>query len=288
MKEPVFFLNGEFLPRSEARISPEDRGFLLSDGVYEVAPFYDGSPFALREHLDRLASGIEWMRIPYDVSRLAGVPGELVRRNGIADAPTALVYLQVTRGAAPRTHFFPPEPVEPTVFGYAKAWDRPEADRWEQGFSAVTVPDLRWGRVDIKTVSLLPNVLAFQRALDLGADDALLVRDGIAIEGAHQNFWGVFDGTAVTHPLTANILPGVTRRLVLELASEAGVPCSERPIAVEEIELADELFFTGTTGEIRPCTEVDGKMVGDGMTGEVTRKLSRLFRAHVERTATGG
>lgn len=285
MGEPIVFLNGKFLPKGEARISPEDRGFLLSDGVYEVAPFYHGAPFALREHLDRFASGIEWMRIPCDAETLADVPDELVRRNDLADAPTSLVYLQVTRGVAPRTHYFPSEPVEPTVFAYAKPWDRPSEQRWIRGFSAKTVPDLRWGRVDIKTVCLLPNVLAFQRALDAGVDDALLVRDGIAIEGAHMNFWAVFDGVATTHPLTTNILPGVTRAVVLALAREAGIPCHERPIAVEDLEEADELFFTGTTGEVRPCTQIDGRRVGDGTAGPVTRELARAFRDRV-RSAT--
>lgn len=283
MSEPVFFLDGRFLPRSEARISPEDRGFLLSDGVYEVAPYYFGRPFALGRHMRRLASGLSWMKISYDVRELERVPGALIRDNGLEDAATALVYLQVTRGAAPRTHFFPSERVEPTVFGFARAWDRPDRERWLRGFSAKTVPDLRWGRVDIKTVCLLPNVLAFQQALDAGADDALLVREGVAIEGAHMNFWGVFGGTATTHPLTNRILPGVTRGVTLDMARSAGIPCVERPIMVEELAHADELFFTGTTGEVRPCTEVDANPVGDGRAGPVTRELSRLFREHVQR-----
>jgi D-alanine transaminase len=136
--------------------------------------------------------------------------------------------------------------------------------------------------VDIKAISLLPNVLAYQAALDAGVDDAILVRDGIAIEGAHQNFWGVFDGKAVTHPTTNLILAGITRGVVLELARACGIPCDERPILVEELAEADELFFTGTTGEVRPCVQVDGVPVGDGRVGPVTRALSRAFLARVE------
>ena len=278
------YLNGSFLPRDEAHISPDDRGFLLSDGVYEVTPFYDGVPFGLDAHLERLGRGLAWMRIDLDVSGLEAVHHELLERNGLAEAERSMVYLQITRGAAPRTHYFPPEPVEPTVYAFARAWSRPEEERWNRGFRAVTVPDRRWGRVDVKTICLLPNVLAFQQALDAGADDAILVRDGVAIEGAHQNFWGVFDGTVVTHPTTQHVLPGITRAAVLELARRSGIPVEERPIMVEELPAADELFFTGTTAEVKPCVEVDGRPVGDGTVGPLTRALSDAFLGHVART----
>jgi D-alanine transaminase len=193
-----------------------------------------------------------------------------------------MVYLQLTRGAAPRTHYFPPGDVAPTVYAYAKEWSRPADEIWGKGFTAVTVPDRRWMRVDIKTVCLLPNVLAYQAAHDAGADDAILVRDGVAIEGAHQNFYGVFDGTVVTHPTTNLILPGITRGVLLELATEAGIPVEERAIPVEELAAADELFFSGTTGEVRPCVQVDGRPVGSGDVGPVTSRLSEAFLARVE------
>jgi len=277
----VVFLNGEFLPKDQARISPEDRGFLLSDGIYEVTPFYRGVPFALDRHLARNEAGLRWMRIDYSLDGLAEMHRKLAEVNGLRDAPPGLVYLQVTRGTAPRTHFFPETPVEPTVYAFAKCWDRPSATKWEEGFSAVTLPDLRWGRVDMKTVCLLPNVLASQRAHDLGADDAILVKEGIAIEGTHMNFWGVFNGVLVTHPLTNRILPGVTRGVVLEIARAASLACVERPIVVDELAHADELFFTGTTSEVRPCTKVDTRTVGSGRAGPVTRTVSRLFQEHV-------
>jgi D-alanine transaminase len=271
------YLNGEYLPKEEAHISPDDRGFLLADGVYEVTPFYHGVPFALDRHMRRLLRGLCWMRIDQDVSELPGMHHRLVEENGLEDAPTALVYLQITRGAAPRTHWFPEEPVQPTVYAFARAWSRPAPDRWERGFTAATVPDRRWGRVDIKTICLLPNVMGFQDALEAGADDAILVRDGVALEGAHQNFWGVFGGTVVTHPVTNHILPGITREIVLEVARDHGVEVEERPIMVEELARADELFFTGTTAEVRPCVQVDGRTVGDGVAGPVTRSLSAAF-----------
>ncbi len=277
------YLNGAFLPKSEASISVDDRGFLLGDGVYEVTPFYGGTPFRMDRHLARLRKGLEWMRIDVDVSALEDVHRALIARNDLERIDRSLVYLQITRGSAPRTHYFPEGDVTPTVYAYAKSWERPADDVWNEGFTAVTVPDRRWSRVDVKTVCLLPNVLAFQAARDAGADDAILVRDGVALEGAHQNLWGVFDGTVVTHPKTNHILPGVTRGVVLELAREAGLPVEERPIQVEELAAADELFFTGTTGEVRPCVKVDGRPVGDGRVGTVTRSLSDAFLARVDR-----
>lgn len=272
------FLNGTYLPKDQATISPDDRGFLLADGIYEVTPFYKGVPFALDRHMARLRRGLEWIRIEHDVAGLPEVHTRLIRENGLEEAPTAMVYLQITRGAAPRTHYFPKEKVTPTVYAFAKAWDRPSDERWSRGFTAATVPDRRWGRVDIKSICLLPNVMGFQEALDAGADDAILVRDGVALEGAHQNFWGVFDGTVVTHPVTNHILPGITRGVILEVAREHGIAVEERPIMVEDLSGADELFFTGTTAEVRPCVEVDGRSVGDGTVGPVTRSLSAAFR----------
>lgn len=277
----LVYLNGELVPKSEAKISVDDRGFLLADGVYEVTPFYEGVAFCLDRHLARLERSLSALRIELDTEGLADVHRELVARNELTHAERSLVYLQVTRGAAPRTHYFPEDPVRPTVYAYATAWSRPAPEVWDRGFTAATVPDERWHRVDIKTICLLPNALAFQEARDVGADDALLVRDGIAIEGAHQNFFAVFDGTVTTHPESNLILSGITRGVVLELARASGVPVEERPVRVDELRRADELFFTGTTGEVRPCVEVDGVRVGDGRVGELTRRLSRAFLERV-------
>ena len=276
------YLNGEYLPKSEAHVSVDDRGFLLGDGVYEV------TPCGLDRHLRRMKSGLEWMRIDFDVEVLDGIHRTLIARNELGVADRAMVYVQITRGAAPRTHYFPTAPVEPTVYAYAAEWSRPADEVWASGFRAITVPDRRWSRVDIKTICLLPNALAYQAAKDAGVDDAIMVRDGVALEGAHQNFWGVFGGTVVTHPATHQILPGITRGLVLEIADELGIPVEQRAIAVEELSLADELFFTGTTGEVKPCVEVDGRQVGSGRVGPVTQRLSDAFLARVEETRVAG
>jgi len=278
----IVYLNGEYLPKEDAKISPDDRGFLLSDGVYEVTPFYEGVPFGFEGHMARLRKGLAWMQIDYDVDQLDAIHRRLIAENDLGSEVTSLVYLQITRGAAPRTHYYPKDPVAPTVYLYAKAWARPTEERWNQGFSAMTVPDRRWSRVDVKTIGLLPNAMAFQQALDAGADDALLVRDGVAIEGAHMNFWGVFGGVAVTHAKCNHILPGITRAKVLELAAANGIPTEERAIQVEELAHADELFWTGTTGEVKPVVMVDGKPVGDGAVGPVTRALAGAFRGSIE------
>ena len=279
----IVYLDGEYLPKEEAKVSVDDRGFVLSDGVYEVTAFYDGVPFYQDRHLQRLRRGLEFMRIPFDAQVMDDVSRQLLTRNALEGVPTSLVYLQITRGAAPRTHQFPKVPATPTVYAYAKVWDRPTPDRWLKGYTAVTVPDRRWGRVDVKTTCLLPNVLAAQAAVDAGADDAILVKDGVALEGALQNFWAVIDGTAVTHPLSQLVLNGITRGIVLELARENGIPVQERPIQVEELAQADEMFFTGSTAEVRPYVRVDGRPVGDGRVGPVTRALYKAFHKRIER-----
>ena len=278
----IVYLNGEYLPKEQAFISPDDRGFLLGDGLYEVTPFYGGVPFGFEGHMARLMRGLCWMRIDFDTSVLDDMHRELIARNGLESADRSMVYMQITRGVAPRTHYFPEGDVTPTVYAFAKEWSRPSVERWNQGFTAATVPDRRWSRVDIKTTCLLPNAIGFQDAKEKGADDAILVRDGVAIEGAHQNFWAVFGGTAVTHPVTNHILPGITRDILLTAARAAGMPVEERAIQIEELAWADEAFFTGTTGEVRPVVEIDGRPVGKGVVGDVTRQLSDLFLARVE------
>ena len=275
------YLNGAFVPKAEATVSVDDRGFLLGDGVYEVVAFYEGVPLGMDRHMARFQRSLEALRIDFDLSGLDDRFRELVSGNELDGAETALVYAQVTRGAAPRTHYFPEGEVEPTVYAYAAAWSRPSPEAWDAGFTAITVPDRRWMRVDIKTICLLPNGMAWQDARDAGVDDAILVRDGVAIEGTHQNFWAVVDGTVVTHPESNLILSGITRGVVLEVAEELGIPVEERAIQVEELASADELFFTGSTAEVRPCVEVDGKAIGRGGAGPVTRALRDGFMARI-------
>lgn len=283
----IVYLNGDWIDASEARISVEDRGFLLSDGVYEVTPAYRGRFFLFDRHLDRLRSGLATLRIEMEVDGLAEIHDRLLADNELADDEVSYVYLQVTRGVAPRTHAFPKTPVPPTVYAFARPYRRPDRTVWEQGFEAVTVPDRRWARVDVKTIALLPNVLAQQAAVDAGVSDAILVRDGIALEGAHNNFFAVFGRTVVTHPRSNVILPGITREYVIEMARELGFEVDERPIQVEELARADEAFFTGTTTEVRPTVRIDGRPVGSGEVGPVARRLFDAFLERVERHAAG-
>ena len=273
------YLNGEFLPKDRATISVDDRGFLLSDGIYEVTPAYRGRLFRIEQHMRRLRHGLDALRIEYDSAALPEMHADLIAANSLDTEDVVIVYLQITRGAAPRTHHFPPEGTPPTVYAFAQAYHRPASARWERGYEAVTVPDDRWARVDIKSIGLLPNVLAQQAAAEAGVADALLVKDGVALEGSHNNLFAVFDGVVTTHPTTHQILHGVTRAYVIELAKGQGLPVEERPVPLEEIRAADEIFFTGTTTEVRPTVRLDGQPVGSGKVGPVARALYEAFQA---------
>ena len=273
------YLNGEFLPKDRATISADDRGFLLSDGIYEVTPAYRGRLFRIEQHMRRLRHGLDALRIEYDSAGLPEMHADLIAANSLDTEDVAIVYLQITRGAAPRTHHFPPEGTPPTVYAFAQAYHRPASARWARGYEAVTVPDDRWARVDIKSIGLLPNVLAQQAAAEAGVADALLVKDGVALEGSHNNLFAVFDGVVTTHPATHQILHGVTRAYVIELAKGQGLPVEERPVTLEEIRAADEIFFTGTTTEVRPTVRLDDQPVGSGKVGPVARALYEAFQA---------
>jgi len=277
------YLNGTFLPREEARIHPDDRGFIFGDGLYEVTPYYRGRPFRMDAHLARMARGFEELRIPVPTDDLAAIQQELIERNGLSDAPMAIVYLQVTRGVAPRLHTFPDPPVRPTVYAWARPFQRPTPEVWSQGYAAVRVVDRRWGRADLKTVQLLPNVMAQQEAKDAGAHDALFVKEGLALEGGQTNLFVVVDGVLYTHPASNQVLHGISRAAVLELARSEGIPVQERPIPIEWLDRAQELFFSGTTAEVRPTVRLDGRPVGDGTVGPITRQLHRAFEALVAR-----
>ena len=276
------YLNGEYLPKDRATISVDDRGFLLSDGIYEVTPAYRGRLFRMKQHMSRLQHGLDALSIEFDPAELPEMHARLIAANTLDTEEVAIVYLQITRGAAPRTHHFPPDGTLPTVYAFAQAYRRPESARWEQGYAAITVPDRRWARVDIKSIGLLPNVLAQQEAVNAGVEDALFVKDGVALEGSHNNVFAVLDGVVTTHPATHLILHGIAREYVIELARAQGLPVEERPVPLEEMRGADEIFFTGTTTEVYPTVSLDGQRVGDGTAGPVTR---RLFEAFVEEVA---
>lgn len=281
----LLWLNGEFVPPDEARVSVLDRGFLFADGIYEVVPFYEGRPFRMGAHLARMERGLCALGIQLDVGALEAVQLELIERNGLSDCPVATVYLQVTRGVAPRGHAFPQPAPEPTVVAWAAEFVRPEPEVWDRGFSAITAVDGRWSRADLKTIQLLPNVLAQESARKAGANDAILVRDGLVLEGAHANLFVVFGSEVATPPASNQILPGVTREALLELVRGLdGLELRERPLPLEEVKAAaTEIFLTGTTTEVRPTVTLDGDPVGDGRVGDVTRRIMEGFRAMVAR-----
>ncbi len=284
----TIYLNGEYLPADEAKISVNDRGFLFGDGIYEVTAAYRGNLLCWHRHVARARRGAAHLRIDFDPATLEDMHHRLLEMNGLTDEEVSYVYFQVTRGVAPRTHQFPDPPVPPTVYAFANACKRPPREVWEKGCRAITVPDVRWHRNDLTTIALLANCLARQAAVDAGVDETIQVRDGIAIEGSHNNVHFVFDGTVVTHPSNHLILSGVTRDVMFELAEELGIPVELRSVTVDEMWKADEVFFTGTTVEVRPAIEVDGRAIGDGKVGPVTRALFEAFLAYTDKVGQGG
>ena len=277
----IVFLNGEYVPSEQAKVSVDDRGYLFADGVYEVIRVYDGRPFRLDAHLDRLAHGLDDLQIELPtLDELDDVVEKLLDDNGLR-AGDAKVYMQVTRGAAPRAHAFPKD-CEPSVY-IAASTLKPHSDRFfAEGVAAITMTDTRWARCDIKSIALLPNVLANQRAHATGAVEALFVRDGIVLEGSHSNLWAVYDDTLVTYPACNYILSGITRDEVFDIAEANDISAGEGLIPEERLLDADELFLSGTTTEIMPIVSVNGVDIADGKVGPVTKRLQQLYR---ERTA---
>jgi D-alanine transaminase len=283
----IVYVNGAFVPRTEARVSVEDRGFVFGDGVYEVLRIINGRPFAARFHDERLRRSLEGIRISLagkdSPESLTEIGRNLLEQNGLLQGEATL-YMQVTRGATTRAHNFPPPEVPPTVY-ISVARFTPYSDFARNGAAAITHPDLRWGRCDLKTLNLLPNVLASQAAKERGTFEAMLIRDGIVTEGTKTNFFGVLDGTLRTHPCDDHILPGITRSILSELARELNVDLDETPIRAAEIPLLSELFLSGTTTDVMPVVSLDDKPVGNGKPGEITRKLQRVL---AESLASGG
>jgi len=275
----IVHLNGQFLPKEQARISPDDRGFLFADGAYEVVRAYQGHLFRAREHWERFDASLQALRIarPAGMDYSALCTG-LLQHNHLADAE-ATVYLQISRGAAARKHAFPTE-VTPTVYGFAAPFANP-VEKWAAGVKVITVPDQRWARCDIKSISLLPNVLANQLAQEAGAHEAVLVRDGFALEGSLSNFAVVMDGVLRTAPRSNYILPGVTRLVALGLCAAMGIPVREFPAAESELRCAQEAMLFGTTNEVMPVVQINDRKVGDGQPGPITRQLQQAFRDYV-------
>ncbi|MBI3811598.1 MAG: D-amino-acid transaminase [Nitrospirae bacterium] len=271
----IAFVNGRFMALAKARVSVEDRGFQFGDGIYELIRTYGGRLYHFKDHLERLEQSAQAIGLPfvYSTSRWKAV---LEKAHAQSGYPDAKVYIQITRGEAPRDHSFPKKVHAGVIVTVRKlAPLRPELR--EKGASVITVPDLRWGRCDIKTINLLPNVMARQKARSAGAFEAIFVRDGLVMEGAGTNLFAVIQGRIVTPPKGPAILPGITRDLVIAQAREAGDPLMEKGITLEELLAAGEVFLTGTTTEILPVVKVDEKTIGDGKPGRITRRLYRQF-----------
>ena len=279
----IAYVNGRYLPQRDAAVNIEDRGYQFADGVYEVVLIQDGRPVDQGLHLDRLDRSLRELGIPSPMGRasLLHVMGEVTRRNRIGDG---IVYMQVTRGVARRDHAFPRPGTRPALVVTAKpvAPYPKDVERWTT--SVITRPDDRWARCDIKSVSLLPNVLAKQAAREAGASEAILYdAAGHVTEGASSNAWIVDrTGTLRTRHLDHGILPGCTRAALATLLAENAIRFEERAFTREELRDAREVFLTSASSFVKPVTAVDGAPVADGAVGPVSRRLFALFAAHVQ------
>ncbi|MGE5485574.1 MAG: D-amino-acid transaminase [Ignavibacteriales bacterium] len=281
MEEITAYLNGRFVPYGEAKIGVEDRGYQFGDGVYEVIRVYDGKPFRMKEHLDRLvrsAGGIG-LSLP-DRATLTGACMEIIRRNSLKGCS---LYIQVSRGVCPRKHSIPCD-IEPTVVIIGREISGPPAEYRANGVKAITVADDRWARCYLKTTNLLPNILAKQKAERAGAYEAIFVRDGFVTEGSSTNTFIVESGVLVTPALTNYILGGVTRAAVIEAARSLGIEVKEDPIPVERLLSADEVWATATVAEMMPIVNINGAGVGEGKPGPM---FSGVYAAYVKMYSGG-
>lgn len=272
----MIYLNGEFMPIEDAKISVLDRGFIFGDGVYEVIPTYSRRPFRLAEHLARLQSSLDAIRLPnpHDGAKWSELVGKIIAGNPWDDQN---VYLQITRGVARRDHAFP-KGIRPTVFLMASELVTPSADLMKSGAKAVVLADFRWLRCDIKSTSLLGNCLLRTLAADEGCAEAILVRDGELTEASASNVFVVKSGTVLAPPKSHLILPGITYDVVLEILRDNAVPHAIRPVREDELRSADEIWVTSSSREVLPITTLDGKPVGSGKPGPVCARVYALYQ----------
>jgi len=279
----TIYLNGQYMPIEEAKISVLDRGFIFGDGVYEVIPVYSRKAFRLAEHLRRLQHSLDGIKLanPYSDGEWTGIINELIARNAGEDQ---YLYLHITRGVAKRDHAFPSPPVKPTVFMMSNPLPTPPADLLHSGVACITAPDNRWLRCDIKAISLLPNVLLRQMAVDAGCAETILIRaesvtgGAFMTEGAASNIFVVKDGKLLAPPKDNLMLPGITYDVILEIAAANGIPHEVRRIAVAEVHAADELLLTSSTKEVLAITQLDGKPGGSGKPGPMFARLHSLYQ----------
>lgn len=277
----IVYFNGEFLEKEKVNISPDDRGFLFADGIYEVIRWYGSYYFAFDEHIARLARSLSEIKIIMaKMPDFRSIANRLVTENN-AEGKDALLYFQITRGVAKRNHPFPSPAVMPTIY-MALTQFQPIETMKTSGVSAISLNDERWSRCDIKSVALLPNILAKQTAVEKECYEAILVRNGNVTEASHSNVFGVRGGTLITHPDSGFVLPGIARKVLLQLCIQAGIPFELSPIHASELDKLDELFVTNTSGEVVGVVKLDGKTIGKGVPGPLTLKLNELFVAYRE------
>jgi len=275
----MVFFRGQYIAKQDAHVSIDDRGYYFGDGLYEVFRYYNRRLFEPELHMNRLVRTAAALKIhlPYTPAEIEAIAARLVQDS---ETDTGIVYMQITRGEAPRKHQFP-DHAEPVMLAYAQHFARP-LQAIEHGISVTTTEDIRWLRCDLKTLNLLPNTLMKQEAVEKGADEVILHRNGTVTECSANNVHMVKNGTLITHPANNLILHGVTRAVLLRLARSANIEVSETPFTLEQLADADEVIISGTTYEASPIVRVDGKPVRDGKAGPVTRQLQRLFHAHAQ------
>ena len=278
--DPTVYLNGEFGPLSQAKISVLDRGFIFGDGIYDVVPVYNRKPFRMEQHLDRLDRSLAKIQIrqPKTREQWRALILELISRS---PETHSMVYLHLTRGVAKRDHAYPKPEVAPTVFAMVAPMTPPSAAAREQGLRAISIADERWLHCDIKSISLLGNVLAKQAAVDAGVDEVVQFRDGHLTEGASCNIWVVKNGKLLAPPKNNLVLEGIRYGLLDELTKEAGIPFELRPVTQDEVKDADELMMSSATREVLPIVELDGKPVGTGKPGDLYRRLRSAYDARI-------
>jgi D-alanine transaminase len=274
------WLNGKVLPLNEAAVNVEDRGFQFADGVYEAVRLYDGKPFELGMHMDRLERSCSGIKLTMTISKqsLASEILNLVKHAGVRDG---YVYLQMTRGVSPRNHCFPAK-LNPTTLFYVRELPPLPKEEYEKAYTLLSVPDERWNRCWIKCIALIENVLAKNAALAAGADEAIFIHQGNVTEGSTSNIFMVSNGTLITPPLGPKILPGVTREVLLKCAKSAGVPVQERQISLDEAQRCDEVFITSSTRELVWASRWDQVFIGDGTCGPMTHRLHNAYRKCVQ------
>ena len=284
MPLPICYLNGDYLPLAEARVSPLDRAFLFGDAVYEVVPVYASRPFRLRQHLDRLARSLAGIRMPSPLSHAgwAEVCEQLILRNAGVDA---YLYIQVTRGAELGRNHAWPEGLTPTLFAYVSALEPLPSSLLQRGVSAITAADTRWARRDIKSTALLANILLKKLSADAGAYETIMLENGELTEGSSTTVHVVQKGVIYTPPNGQHILPGTTRDVVTELAARLGVPAESRRVPEAQLRGADELWLAFSTRGVLPVTMLDGAAVGGGHAGPLFAKMSAAFGEYAQELA---